>query len=366
MVFFMNTPPRYLFVAPRYHTNLTPMLKTLQEHNHEVRIFTLHRLVSEDTQRFVPTVFGYSILLKAFTRKLIGNTFLRRFGFPPILKYFREIKSYNPDVIVVRDITNLFSILTFIFGSWTLKKKIIILLQVNDRTALKKRFSIKIVWKLFNAKVVTPLYISDKVLSIFRNLYVIPFAQEVFLGERSYFLNDRINILSIGKYVRSKGQNVLLKALSQLPNSISYHCTFVGAGADKGYFAELEDLTKEFDLVQRVTWKKDLSWEATKKEYLKHDIFVLPTIHEPASVSVLEAMSYGLPVISSDGNGTSCYIDNNQNGFVFHSQNIVDLRKCLQVLMNKKNLILEMGKEAEYLVKSEHSSDSFYKKFKVL
>ncbi|HET8575022.1 MAG TPA: glycosyltransferase family 4 protein [Candidatus Paceibacterota bacterium] len=358
---------KFLFIAPRYHTNLTPMLAALREHGHDVEIFTLHRLVQEDTEQFTPEVFGYASIFGIFQKisgeKLIGNDFLRRFGFPPLFQFFHALKERSPDVIVIRDITNVLSVVSLVFGRWILKKEIVVLLQVNDTTAQKKKKSIKLAGKLFNAKVVTPLFVSPKTLEAIPNLCVIPFVMKPFQGNRTYFSGDRVNILSIGKYMPNKGQEVLLEAVSKLPDDVSFHLTFAGASADETYFEVLQSFAKEKKLEEKITWKKDLPWEEAKKEYEKNDVFVLPTLHEPASISVLEAMGFGLLAISSDGNGTSCYIKDGENGCVFQTRNTEDLKSKLEILLKDREKIVKMGSAAQETVREIHSPEKFYEKF---
>ena len=49
------------------------------------------------------------------------------------------------------------------------------------------------------------------------------------------------------------------------------------------------------------------------------DVFVLMSEQEPASVSNLESMSFGKPVIIKSGNGTANYLKNGHGGFIVSS-----------------------------------------------
>ena len=66
---------------------------------------------------------------------------------------------------------------------------------------------------------------------------------------------------------------------------------------------------------------KNIRYKDIRKFYYKNDFFVLPTDHDPAPFSVLEAMSSGCMVLCSSSCGTKSYIKKNLNGFIFENNN---------------------------------------------
>ena len=74
--------------------------------------------------------------------------------------------------------------------------------------------------------------------------------------------------------------------------------------------------------------------------YKKSNIFILPSTREPAAISVLEAASYGIPVILSNTSGTRCYFKNNENSKFFKDESQEDLQqKILFFLKSPQNII---------------------------
>ena len=85
---------------------------------------------------------------------------------------------------------------------------------------------------------------------------------------------------------------------------------------------------------------KNMNFKKMKLLYNKNDILLMPSNNEPASVSILEAMSQGLVVICSDTCSTRTYLPSlNKN--VFKSDNKAELVKCLKYYLENKEEILK-------------------------
>jgi len=169
-----------------------------------------------------------------------------------------------------------------------------------------------------------------------------------------------VKILSIGKFVRRKNQLLLLKAFKSLINDEHIvFLTLIGERADEKYFKEVNDYIKNNKLAKFVKVKQNLRYTDILKDYLCHDIFVLPSYAEPAAYSPVEAMAYGLPVISSNQNGTSCYIDEGKNGYVFEAKSIVDLVDKLSLIVSDKEQINKLSDNALIMAKRNHSLINF-------
>ena len=80
-----------------------------------------------------------------------------------------------------------------------------------------------------------------------------------------------------------------------------------------------------------------------------------PSRIERAAVSPLEAMSHSLPVICSDSNGTQCCIRPSENGYVFKTDDLNDLVKCLESMISDRERLKQTGSRSYDLVLSEHS-----------
>ena len=96
-----------------------------------------------------------------------------------------------------------------------------------------------------------------------------------------------------------------------------------------------------------------------QREYELHDLFVLASRKDAASVSLLEAMAHSLPVICSDGNGTQCYIRPGENGYVFGRDDVDGLVAAMEQIVKDRERLKAMGRRSYELVVSEHAPSRY-------
>jgi glycosyltransferase involved in cell wall biosynthesis len=146
---------------------------------------------------------------------------------------------------------------------------------------------------------------------------------------RKTSLSAPIRLLSIGKFEPRKNHILLLKTLPALDAAgFSISLTLIGECSTEKHQSEYERVSlfiRENELSDRVTLLTNQPAQAMSRFYLDADLFILPSSAEPASVSVIEALGFGLPVICSSQNGTKCYIEPEMNGDVFEDGNLDSL-----------------------------------------
>lgn len=149
-------------------------------------------------------------------------------------------------------------------------------------------------------------------------------------------------ILFVGHVQRTKGCFEILEAAKRLPE---YHFTLVGPVAQE---IELLSCPPNVSLMGRKTNKEVMDC------LLEADIFLFPSYSEGFSVSMLEAMSKGLPIVASDVGANRDMIED-QGGIIVPSQNVDALVDAIQSLQDS-TLRDKMSKwnrskvEAEYML----------------
>jgi glycosyltransferase involved in cell wall biosynthesis len=80
------------------------------------------------------------------------------------------------------------------------------------------------------------------------------------------------------------------------------------------------------------------------------DVFVLPSHHEGLPMAMLEAMSWGLPVISTPVGGIPEVIIEGQNGFLIQPGNVDELTQAMHQLVSDTEMCQAMGQNARQTV----------------
>ena len=110
----------------------------------------------------------------------------------------------------------------------------------------------------------------------------------------------------MGGLSQRKGLSYLLQAVKSLGSKIEL--TIVGRRV-----TECRALDAEF-CVHR--WIPSLSHGAVLEEMSRHDVFVFPSLFEGYALVILEAMSQGLPVITTPNTGAEHFVSNGEDGFI--------------------------------------------------
>lgn len=156
------------------------------------------------------------------------------------------------------------------------------------------------------------------------------------------------NILFAGRFILKKGIIDTIKAFNLLKNRFPHsHLILAGDGPLKG---AAEKLIKESSLEKRVAMTGHISEDKIRRLYRKSTVFVLPTSHpEGMPGGIINALIFGLPIITTKTRGTADFLKNNENCQFTppHSPKILStnleliLRDAkLRNTMRRKNLLL--------------------------
>ena len=121
---------------------------------------------------------------------------------------------------------------------------------------------------------------------------------------KTSFSEKGTRILYIGRLdVEVKGLDIMMEAIFQKGDFLREHgCEFYVYGPDlNGRYARVEALIAERNIGDIVHLNHEIMGEDKKQELLKADIFIQTSRSEGMPLGILEAASYGLPVLITEG-----------------------------------------------------------------
>ena len=360
---------KFVFVAPRFHTNQYEIVKTLQNNGHDVEFNVLLHGNIEDHSLLIPNVFKPCFLSKFIMKFFHKDTFSYK-SFPDPIKYFFNLRESKVDFIILRDPNKYFSILTFCIEK-ILGRKVIFYTQTDlyKKYDLKNKVLRTILLKIFNAAWMTPLEGNKtKYNSHPKYMYFVPFTVPQWFDNVSEVI-DVPKLLMISKFQSRKNYLLFLKAILFLKKKYNFRVTLVGECLNTKRKEELEKVEKFIEdnsLKDIVEIKLNIPFHSIKNYYKQHDCFILPSKNEPASISLLEAMACGLPVLCSTTCGTKSYIQEGINGFIFKSDNLESLIEKIEFYLSDVHKLSKMKKDTLSLSKKTISGSIYYEKLSIM
>lgn len=110
-----------------------------------------------------------------------------------------------------------------------------------------------------------------------------------------------ISLVCVASLTRRKGHPILFAALSEL-RELPWRLVCVGGSAlDPEHANHLREVLMNIGLTDRVVLKSDLASDALSACYDQADVFVLPSLYEGFGMVITEALSHGLPIVTTTG-----------------------------------------------------------------
>jgi sugar transferase (PEP-CTERM/EpsH1 system associated) len=153
--------------------------------------------------------------------------------------------------------------------------------------------------------------------------------------------SDSFVIGAVGRLVPIKDHQTRLKAAALVSkNGIDARVLLVGSGPERDRL----QLLSASSLEGRVCFAGDSSRVPELLNAM--DVFVLPSLNEGMSNTLLEAMACGLPALATNVGGNPEIIENNVNGCLFTPGDTAWLTEKLQVLARNPALVHQLGTAA--------------------
>lgn len=282
-----------------------------------------------------------------------------------LIKIYSEIK---PNIILAhgnREIT-LSTISSIITGN-----KIIGYIH-NDQSEYYREKSLfwrlmeKIIYPLTNNLVILDNSILNKI-PIFAKNKVIQINNPV---DDKYFdlkkTKKNMNIIHVGSFIKRKNQSCLIKAFSKIATkNLKSRLVLIGEGPEK---KSCEDLCLKLKIKERVDFLGNI--KNVKYHLKKSALFVMPSFSEGMSISLLEALASGLPIITTNFSSFHRKVTiNGKNGYLVKVNDENDMAKKINLILNNDKLRANMSITSkiiskDYSIKKVSKKwDKVFKKF---
>lgn len=159
------------------------------------------------------------------------------------------------------------------------------------------------------------------------------------------FEGVRKDIVTVGRLEKQKNQKLLIEAFGKIAIDFpDENLIIYGDGSEK---ESLEKLTKSLCIENRVIFKG--FYNDIQEEIKGARVFVLSSDYEGLPNAVMEAMSLGLPVISTDCpcGGPKLLISNNENGILVNVGDLEEMVIALYKILSNRELAESLEENAK-------------------
>jgi glycosyltransferase involved in cell wall biosynthesis len=149
----------------------------------------------------------------------------------------------------------------------------------------------------------------------------------------------------IGQIAPHKGTDILIDAFCQLPKGSSELHIFGPADQDPEYMSKLKKKSDGFAVFFRGTFPKEKMTDV----FLELDFLVIPsTWYENSPLVLLNALASHTPVIVSDVEGMTEFVEEWKNGYIFSRGSIDDLTRVLETIIKDPEKARGMSRTTAY------------------
>jgi|GEM_PF-2857549 len=178
-----------------------------------------------------------------------------------------------------------------------------------------------------------------------------------FLTKKNFYCsNQSLKLLQIGTLDSNKNQLFSLKLLSYLiSRGHDVMLYIVGKESEEGYLSQLMHYTKQNKLENYVFFEGFQS--ETYRYYQECDILLLTSKIESFPTVILEAMSVGMPVITSHTGGVCEQVKIGENGFIIKQDDIDEFLNKIIFFSENREKIQEFGEASHILFMQKFTID---------
>ena len=185
-----------------------------------------------------------------------------------------------------------------------------------------------------------------------KNIFVINNGVNIEQHNKVVLENNIIQLLVVSRLVSQKNIDSIIKAVKVMENE-NIILNIVGDGSE---INNLKLLVKKYELDKKINFIGKI--ENTKlNEYLKNaDIFIQASNYEGLPHSILEAMNFEIPILSTDVGGCSVLLNKGERGYIIPMPvSEVEISEGIRTIINNKNEAKSKATLAKNYLIQEHN-----------
>ena len=158
-------------------------------------------------------------------------------------------------------------------------------------------------------------------------------------------------IVFLGRVVDEKQIDKLIKAFVLLDPALGARLEIVGGGELEG---KLKALAVSLGVTSRVKFTGFVDEAYLRNALTRASVFAMPSIAELQSISTMEAMASGLPIVAANAMALPHLVHDGENGFLFEPGNVQDLAEKLAKVLTLPEEQYQAFKRASLEIVESH------------
>ncbi len=177
------------------------------------------------------------------------------------------------------------------------------------------------------------------------------------------FTNDQINITIVSRLVSHKNIEKIIKAISDL-NSPLINLNIIGDGPELN---QLQKISLESNNKDNIIFHGKLNRDEIDHIFLNSDIYVQASNYEGLPHSLLEAMSYGIPVLCTPVGECKEILGNEDRGYILDlpvSKN--NIKSKISQIIGEKDIANKKGERGKDFINEKYNLTNSFNLYKNL